>query len=113
MGALFAEILNHQSISPCTHASFSGIKALWPKIEVSTNLDPRNSWRSLSVIKFTAGQLASPAANAFGRISDYQTFRLIHDDQRRFFRTPRIQPGYCNYHDSADQKKFTPRNAFV
>jgi hypothetical protein len=113
MGALVAEILYHQPISPCTQPSFPGIKALWPKIEVSTNLDPRNSWRSLSVIEFTAGQLASPAADAFCWISDYQTFRLIHDDERRFFGTPGIQPGYRNYHDSADQKKLTPRKVLV
>jgi hypothetical protein len=108
MGTLFTNILDHQPISPSTLARLPGMKAIGSKIEVSTNLDPRNRWRSLSVIKFTAGQFTSPAAHAFRRICYYEAFRLIHNDEGGFFCTPRLGGGYRYNHDSAYQKKLTP-----
>jgi hypothetical protein len=108
MGTLFANILNHQPISPGTLAAWPVIKARGPKIEVSTNFDPRDGWRSLSVIKFTAGQFTSPAAYAFRRICYYEAFSLIHNDEGRLFCTPSLQGGYRYNHDSAYQKKLTP-----
>ena len=81
MRALFAEILHNKTVSPVALTLPQDQIATGPEVEIPAYLDPRNSRSSLAVIKFSAGEFATAASDAFVRVGYHDSRGLFHNYQ--------------------------------
>jgi hypothetical protein len=79
---LFTEILDNKAVAPVALPVLSQLDAPGGEIEIPVHLYPCHGRRSLSVIELSAGQLAPPAADTLGRISNDNALGLFDDDER-------------------------------